>query len=76
MRERASSIGATLEITSQEGAGTRVRAMLERVGADLDAVSKGEMNMTRSDDPDTAVEWCCRLRATHRGHRLDREGVK
>jgi signal transduction histidine kinase len=41
MRERASSIGATLEITSQEGAGTRVRATLVRVGADLDAVSAG-----------------------------------
>jgi signal transduction histidine kinase len=31
MRERASSIGATLEITSEEGKGTRVRCSLHRV---------------------------------------------
>ena len=30
MRERASSIGATLDITSQEGKGTRVRCSLLR----------------------------------------------
>ena len=31
MRERASSIGATLEVASQEGKGTRVRCTLHRV---------------------------------------------
>ena len=31
MRERASSIGASLEITSEEGKGTRVRCSLHRV---------------------------------------------
>ena len=41
MRERASSIGASLEITSQEGAGTRVRATLLRAAADLDAITSG-----------------------------------
>jgi signal transduction histidine kinase len=43
MRERASSIGATLDITSEPGKGTRVRCTLLRTAtpADADSVSPG-----------------------------------
>jgi signal transduction histidine kinase len=39
MRERASSIGATLEITSHIGKGTRVRCSLIRSSAQAQAVA-------------------------------------
>lgn len=41
MRERASSIGATLEVTSQPGKGTRVRCSLIRTEADQQRETAG-----------------------------------